>query len=239
MANTRAARRSAGAQPRSARARLIGSLRPRATLGQIVAGALCALLGFALVAQIRHAGADELATLRQDDLVLLLDDLTVRADQLQGEVDRLRTDRDELASGVDLENVALEIARARATHEGILSGRLPASGPGIEIVLSDPGQVLRSAHLFHLTQELRNAGAEVIEVSGVRLVASSSFVDIGGAITLDGQGIASPFVWVVIGDPDTLDRAIEIQGGALALLRREGAEATVERLERVTVTATV
>ena len=62
---------------------------------------LCAVLGFALVAQIQHSGQDDLAALRQDDLVRLLDDLTNRNEQLDAEVSRLQASRDELATGTD------------------------------------------------------------------------------------------------------------------------------------------
>ena len=218
---------------------IAATLKPTLSMSQLLAALLCALLGFALVAQLRLSGEDELATLRQDDLVLLLDDVTSRADQMEAEVLRLQASRDELISGADSERVALDLALARAGTEGILSGRLEATGPGIHITVDDPNRTLRASHLFNLLEELRNAGAEAAQVNGVRLVASSSFEDVAGKIQVDGQLLTAPFEWTVIGDPATLDRALEIHGGALPTIRREGGTTEAQMAEVVVIDATV
>ena len=108
------------------------------------------------------------------------------------------------------------------------------------MVIRDPGGELTAELMVNLLEELRNAGIEVAQVNGVRLVASSSFVDDGGRIAVDGTVIESPFEWVVIGDPPTIDRALEIPGGALPRIRAAGATTDeVEQLDLVTVDATV
>jgi uncharacterized protein YlxW (UPF0749 family) len=213
-------------------------MRPRVSRSHVLIGVLCAALGFALVVQVRQSGQDELASLRQDDLVRLLDEVTQRAEQLDDEVARLQQSRDELASGTGRAQAAQELAEQRAASEGILSGRLPAQGPGVEIQIVDATDKLEASHLFNVLEELRNAGAEAVQVNGVRLVTSSSFVDGRDGIQVDGQRIDSPYRWVAIGDPATLDRALEIPGGALATVRTQGATATTERSEEVTVDAT-
>ncbi|PZR52831.1 hypothetical protein DNL40_10480 [Xylanimonas oleitrophica] len=214
-------------------------MRPRATRSQVLAGVLCGLLGFALVVQVRQSGQDELSSLRQDDLVRLLDEVTVRAEQLEGEVSRLQRSRDELESGTGQAQAALEVAQRRAESEGILSGRLPAQGPGVQIEVSDPGARLRAAKLFNVLEELRNAGAEAVQVNGVRLVTSSAFVDTDAGIAVDGQVLSSPYRWTAIGDPATLDRALEIPGGGLAQIRTDGATAATTREDVVVVDAVV
>ncbi|MGZ4604272.1 MAG: hypothetical protein ACXV0U_11835, partial [Kineosporiaceae bacterium] len=67
-----------------ARGRLRRAMRPRATRAQLLAGALCALLGFALVVQARQTQVQGLDSLRQADLVRVLDNVTnaeARAEQ--------------------------------------------------------------------------------------------------------------------------------------------------------------
>jgi uncharacterized protein YlxW (UPF0749 family) len=222
--------------------RLKRSFRPTVSRSQVMVGLLCALLGFAVVVQVRQSGQETLSSLRQDDLVRLLDEVTVRADQLDGEVARLRTSRDELASGSGQAQAALDVARQRATSEGILSGRLPAQGPGVVVTIREPDAAnqLKAQHLFNLLEELRNAGAEVVQVNDVRLVASSSFVDgSDGTILVDGVLLTRPYRWRVIGDPATLDRALEIPGGALPTIRSAGGSAVTEQLDEVTIDAVV
>ena len=60
--------------------------------------------------------------------------------------------------------------------------RCPATGPGIELTISDPNGKVGPDVLLDALQELRDAGAEAVEISSldgpaVRVVASTSFVD--------------------------------------------------------------
>jgi uncharacterized protein YlxW (UPF0749 family) len=225
--------------PQTPMQRLKRSMRPTFSRSQLMAGLLCGLLGFALVVQVRQSGQAELSTLRQDDLVRLLDEVTSRAEQLDAEVGRLQSSRDELASGTGQAQAALEVAQQRATSEGILSGRLPAQGPGVVVTIRAAGSELRAQHMFNMLEELRNAGAEVVQVNDVRLVTSSSFVDVADGIQVDGTLLTPPYRWTVIGDPATLDRALEIPGGALPTVRNAGGTATTEQKNLVTVDATI
>ncbi len=217
--------------------RLAEALRPRLSRSQLLAGVLCAAVGFALVVQVQQSASDQLSSARQEDLVRLLDEVTQRADRLDDEVARLEATRDELASGTGQAQAALELARERAQSEGILSGRLPAEGPGVEISILDPDGRLAAAQLFNVLEELRNAGAEAIELNGVRLVTSSWFVDRDGVIVVDDQELSSPYRWTAIGDPATISPALEIPGGAFATVRNKGARVTLLSQDLVQVTA--
>ncbi|NUS66032.1 MAG: DUF881 domain-containing protein [Saccharothrix sp.] len=228
---------SAPAEPPSGWRRVVKLLRPHGTRSELLTGLLCLALGFALAVQVGQSTGDQLSSLRQDELVRLLDEVTQRADQLDAEVGDLEAIRDDLQSEDGRDQAARDLAEQRAEQEGILSGRLPAQGPGVEIRVTDGAKPLEAQALFNLLEELRNAGAEAIQVNGKRLVTTSYFVDSGGGVVLDGGAIASPYEWTAIGDPDTIDRALEIPGGALPRIREEGGEATTTRSERVDVDA--
>lgn len=212
-------------------------LRPRGTRSEVLTGLLCLALGFALAVQVGQSTGDQLSSLRQDELVRLLDEVTQRADQLDAQVTDLEEIRDDLRSEDGRDQAARDLARQRAEQEGILSGRLPAHGPGVEVHVADGDRPLEAQVLFNLLEELRNAGAEAIQVNGVRLVTTSYFVDSGGGVVLDGAAIASPYEWTAIGNPETIDRALEIPGGALPRVREEGGEATTTVLNQVSVDA--
>jgi uncharacterized protein YlxW (UPF0749 family) len=214
------------------------AMRPQLTRSKLLAGLLCALLGFALAVQVSQTQEQQLSSLRQSDLVRLLDEVTQRANELEERVATLQSTRDELKSGSGQQQAALELAQKQSESQGILSGRLPAEGPGIELSIVEPGQPLTAPKMFNILEELRNAGAEVIEVNGVRLVTSSYFEDRDGGIVVDGQKITSPYRWKVIGDPSTLETALEIPGGAMATVRTAGAVPTITQKELVTVDAT-
>ncbi len=226
-----------GPHPASGWKRVGQLLRPRGTRSELLTGLLCLALGFALAVQVGQSTGDQLSSLRQDELVRLLDEVTQRADQLDAEVSDLEAIRDDLQSEDGRDQAARDLAQQRAEQEGILSGRLPARGPGVEIHVADGDKPLEAQALFNLLEELRNAGAEAIQVNGVRLVTTSYFVDSGGGVVLDGAAISSPYEWTAIGDPDTIDRALEIPGGALPRIREEGGEATTTVEDDVLVDA--
>lgn len=232
-------RHGAGELPEPQGLRGLGRvLRPRASRSQIIVGVLCALVGFALVAQVSQTQEDQLSSLRQSDLVRLLDDVTQRSGELEDQVASLEATRDELQSGSGRARAALEVAQQQEQTQGILSGRLPAQGPGVEIEVVEGGSALDAFSLFNVLEELRNAGAEAMEVNGVRLVASSYFEDTADGVVVDGQPISSPYRWTAVGDPSTLETALEIPGGAMATLRTDGARTTVRQQDQVEVTST-
>lgn len=216
---------------------LAHSFAPRATRGQLIAGLLCALLGFALVVQVRANRDDGLASLRQDELVRILDDVTRRGDELEAQVASLRAQRTELRTGSDTERAAREAAAQRSQVEGILAGQLPAEGPGVELVVRGGDEPLPAPVLYNVLEELRNAGAEAIQVGDQRITASSYFVDEADGIEVDGVVLTSPYRWLAIGDPDTIITALSIPGGALAAVRNAGGSTDLEAKDLVEVTA--
>ncbi|MBU4335235.1 MAG: DUF881 domain-containing protein [Actinobacteria bacterium] len=211
-------------------------LRPSSTRSQLIIGALCALLGFGVVAQVHQTSEANLSGLTQDELVRILDEATDRADALSVEAADLQRELAELESGSDTREAALAAAERNAAAQGILTGRLPAEGPGVKVVVSDPDGQVRPLTLLNLLEELRNAGAEAVSLNGHRVVASSSFTGSAGEVMLDGQVLEAPFVWYAIGDPDTIDTALGIPGGADAAVRRDGGRATVTKLNALTIT---
>jgi len=73
--------------------RLLRAGRPRATRAQLLAGILCAALGFGVVVQVRQTNDAGLADLREADLVRILDDTSERGDRLAAEVRDLEATR--------------------------------------------------------------------------------------------------------------------------------------------------
>src|SRR6478609_4494411 len=190
-------RHESGGDPGTARTQLRGAMRLKATRTQVVIGVLCALLGFGLVAQVQATSGDSLLrTARTADLVRLLDDLGERQQRLDTERAQLVESRDKLVSGADTGAAALAEAKERARSLGVLAGTVPDTGPGVVVRIADPEQKVTAAVLLDTVQELRDAGAEAIQIDDVRVVAQTAFVDGPGAqqVSADGQVLARPFV---------------------------------------------
>ncbi|MBM2616236.1 DUF881 domain-containing protein [Actinoplanes sp. LDG1-06] len=201
---------------------------------------LLALFGFTLVVQLKSNDSDEgLASARQEDLVRILSDLEARDSRLQSEISALETSQRQLTSGVAGRQAALAEAQKRADELGLLSGTLPARGPGLRIVLDG----VKASAILNAVQELRGAGGEVMQITGsggeaVRIVASSYFVDAeGGGIIADSQRLSGPFTLTVIGQPSVMQTALQIPGGVVASVNSGGGSVTLEQRTLVEVTA--
>jgi uncharacterized protein YlxW (UPF0749 family) len=228
--------------------RLRSAMRPAVSRGSLLPALLCAVLGFAVVVQVRSTQDAGLDGLRQSDLVRILDDVTERSDRLRSEAQALQDTQAKVTNGTDGTRAALDAARARSQVLGILAGTLPATGPGIELTISDPGGKVKSDVLLDTLQELRDAGAEAVEIGSldgpaVRVVASTSFVDPDGSpsgpsrVVVDGTELTSPYRFRVIGDSRTLAAALDIPGGVLDVLRQDDAQEVVTQREDVTITS--
>jgi uncharacterized protein YlxW (UPF0749 family) len=225
------------------RGRLRAALRPRSTRGQVIAAVLCGVLGFAAAVQVRANRDADLEGQRQTDLVRILDDVSDRSARLQAEAAELERTKERLTGGTSGSRGALEEARDRADTMGILAGTLPATGPGLELTISDPKGQVAADVLLDAMQELRNAGAEAMEISqvggpSVRVVASTHLADAeDGAVEVDDVALESPYRFVVIGDATTMAAALDIPGGVLDVLRQRGAQGAVAQRESVTISS--
>ncbi|GAA4886467.1 DUF881 domain-containing protein [Serinicoccus chungangensis] len=220
-----------------ARRRLRAFSRFHPTRGQLVAALLTASLGVALVAQARVTEEAGLQQLRQTELVALLDDVTTRAQELGVEVAELEDDRSRLL-GSEGDEAAREAARQRLQSYQILAGTVPVEGPGITVLVDDDAGVITQTMLLDGIQELRDAGAEAIQVGTVRVVASS-YVGTGdqGQVLLDGQALSTPYTITAVGEAHTLAGAMAIPGGFSDSLRGAGADVTVVEADTVLIDA--
>lgn len=225
-------------QDNTPRRRLRTALRPRASRTQALVGLLCLVLGFALAAQV-HANREEakFATARQDELVGILDTLSQRSERLRAEIGSLEQTRADLEKDSRGEAAVTE-ARERASTYAVLAGTVPVNGPGIEMVIEDPEGKVTASMMLDTLQELRDAGAEAVQIGTVRTVASTYFTDArGGGVIVDGRRLTPPYRLLVVGDPHTLATALDIPGGITESLRGVGAEGGVTQHDRISITA--
>jgi len=210
-----------------------------ATRGQVLIGVILAILGFALVTQLRTAQqSPRFASARQEDLVRILDDLTARGERLRAEIQELERTRERLTGGAGQDAAALAESRRRQDVLRILAGTVAAAGPGVVVTIEDPEHAVTSDVLLDTMQELRDAGAEALQVNDVRLTAASWFSDSGATVVADGKPLRAPYVFTAIGDPHTLADAMAIPGGVVdSVTGRSGASTEVVERSRVVVSA--
>ncbi|GAA4692687.1 DUF881 domain-containing protein [Nocardioides nanhaiensis] len=224
--------------PASGRARLRHALLAP-TQRQVVVALLLALLGFAVVTQVRDNQVDDsYAGLRQQDLIDVLSGLSGARQRAEAERTRLERLRDDLQSDTSRRQAALQQAETEADALAILGGLVPVTGSGVRIVISEETGRVRLGSLLDVVQELRTVGAEAIAVNGeVRVVAQTSFEEVEGGFLIDGEVLEPPYVIDVIGEPALLSEAISFIDGPARAIRRDGGEVTVEELSSLDIEA--
>lgn len=211
-------------------------LRP--TVSQLAVALLIGGLAFAVTLQIRNDDTDDYTGVRGDDLVELLKSLDAANERLDSQIDELTATRNELLSSTKLSTKAEKQARERADQLAILAGTVGATGPGVELVVSDPDRNIDAAGLLDMVEELRDAGAEAIVINGVaRVVAQTYFLDDEDAIRVGGREIKRPFVIEAIGDPPTMAEAVRFRGGLIDRVANRGGSASVTEKKKLTITA--
>ncbi|BET51407.1 DUF881 domain-containing protein [Kitasatospora aureofaciens] len=233
-----------GARPErsgpTGRQRLLKGLwPPRLTRAQLIVALLLFGLGFGLAVQVASNSDSDgaLRGARQEDLVRILDELDDRTQRLEDEKQGLEKQRDELENSSDQAEEARKQTLEKERQLGILAGTVAAQGPGITVTIEDTKGTVEADMLLDAIQELRAAGAEAIQVNGVRVVAGTYLADADNSVSVDGNKINAPYRFQVIGKPQDLEPALNIPGGVVQTLEKEQATVTVERSSKIVVDA--
>jgi uncharacterized protein YlxW (UPF0749 family) len=178
---------------------------PRRTAA-VVLLAFGLLVTVAAVQTSRNASADDASRAGLIEQVNLRRDTV---DALQRQVAREQSRTQGLRSQLTAVSTQEQAARARLQRLGLRTGFGSVTGPGIRVTVnSAPGsagsQLVRDSDLTLLTDALWAAGAEAISVNGERLTVLSAFRNVGVGILVNSQPLTPPYVFSVVGDPDTL-----------------------------------
>lgn len=211
--------RDAGYEIAAAR-RAAGAVRRPRWLDQAAVAAGCALIGFVLVIAYvhTHRAAPE-ATKVRDGLVARVlaaqHTGTQLTDQLHRLTAQLNAERDRALAGSGL---AAGLDRAQ-----LLAGQVAVTGPGLQVVLSEPpppapstapgrrapvpgaaGNILTDRDVRSVVNELWADGAEAIAVNNIRLLPTSAIRFAGDAVLVDLQPVTPPYTIQAVGEANAL-----------------------------------
>ena len=187
----------------------------RPSLSQLIVAVVVCLVTATAILSARQRQADtNYQSLRRSDLVALLDSLSSQSDRLDSEISSLSRTKTKLENSATSQKAAQEANQARLNALQVLSGEVAAQGPGITVTILDPQQRVTPQLLVDAIQELRDAGAEAIQINHtVRVVASTWFDAHATTLIADGVTVQRPIVIDAIGDPATLSGALKFRGG--------------------------
>ena len=191
---------------------------------------MCALLGYGYMIQINNADATY-ETLSEDELTRLISETGTQVQNLEQRKSELTNQLESLKAAANKTQEAERIAKQNEETNGILAGRLPATGKGVSISISQGSKTM-----YKLIEELRNAGAEVMAINSVRVVTKTYVSDTDDGLECDGVALRAPYRILAIGDPQNLQNAVNIAGGVGSSLKvKYGATVSVTSSDSITI----
>jgi uncharacterized protein YlxW (UPF0749 family) len=197
---------------------------------QLILGAACFVFGLLLMVQFRTQGtiakmmAQSESASDQTQIISNLYDANVT---LRKEVDTLQRQQQDQESGRATARLAQMLTDLEKLR--VVNGVEPAVGPGVELTVAAD---IRAEDVQDLMNELRNAGAEAVALSGMRITARSAITEQRGAVILDGRQLTAPFVFDAVGAPDVLERALSRKGGLVSYLQTTYPEGKIDVAKR-------
>lgn len=133
----------------------------------------------------------------------------------------------------------------------LFAGLTDVVGPGIIVEIKDSAGVrsgtvngftmdanfgiVHDDQLLMFLNELRASGAEALSLNDERIIATSEIRCAGPTVSVNNTKKGAPFVIRAIGDPDTLESALRISGGAIDQVGLYGIEVTVKRADALNI----
>jgi len=170
------------------------------------------LLAFGLLVTVAAVQTSRNASVDDASRASLIDQVNLRRQavaDLQRELAREESRGLALRSQLTTLSTSEQAAQSRLQRLQVRTGFGGVRGPGIEATVGNApdaagAELIRDSDLTLLTDALWAAGAEAISVNGERLTVLSAFRNVGVGILVNSQPLNPPYVFSVVGDPDTL-----------------------------------
>ncbi|MHB8637342.1 MAG: DUF881 domain-containing protein [Fimbriimonadaceae bacterium] len=195
--------------------------------------AMCVLLGFMLT---RAWVTDQSRTSRFKLLAPQIQarvgsgslDLQEEAKKMETEVQHLQDENTKMEVSLSTQTGSTKVLNEQLQEAKVFAGLTEVEGPGLVVTLRDSTkppqsfvqeQIIHDGDVLRVVNELWNAGAEAIAVNGHRVVTTTSIRCVGSTILVNNTPIASPVAIRALGDPATLEGALNLPAGVLSEIR--------------------
>ena len=141
----------------------------------------------------------------------------------------------------------LKVLTKRLERAEMLGGLTQVHGPGVEVMIEDSTSKIDAgnagAYLIHdidllrVINELRDAGAEAIDLNGERLLATSEIRCAGSTLSVNNARYSQPYVIRAIGDPTTLENALSMRNGVVDVLGLYGIKTSIVKKDELLIEA--
>ena len=193
---------------------------------------LCGILGAMLALSVRTQQVVQhtVAVTSADILQKQLDDQqrTIKAQQVQiakYENGALSHSAETQALSADLKSYKFQAGLTTVQGPGVIvtlndsKNPYPSGLNGLPAAAGPPPNIIHDGDIDQVVNELKAAGAEAISVNDQRLVATSPIRCAGPTVFINNVAQTPPYSIKAIGEPRTLETALNIPGGISTLLK--------------------
>ncbi len=141
----------------------------------------------------------------------------------------------------------LKVLTKRLERAEMLGGLTDVSGSGVEVIIEDStsrvdntnagAYLIHDLDLLRVINELRDAGAEAIDLNGERILATSEIRCAGSTLSVNNARYSQPYVIHAIGDPETMKNALGMRNGVADVLSLYGIKTTITPKENLVIRA--
>ena len=214
----------------------------------ITLGIMCFLLTVALCIQLKTMNSanstvsQSLADNELRDEVLRMKE---RYDNAYADLENAQKELEKIRQEATQNDGEAEAKEQELKENNMLLGNTDVTGEGVEVILADADttntnlnaslQIIHYDDIQIVVNELKNAGAEAIEVNGQTIVNTTAITCEGNIIKKNGEKIGSPFTIKAIGSQNLLYGALERAGSYLDQIRDGGNTAQVTKVDNITI----
>ena len=218
----------------------------------IILGTMCLILTIGIAIQIKTVNSNGSAVSSNQQINELKTQVLKMKEKYENSYEKLEVAQKQLKetrTTVTSNDEELKALEEEIKKDNILLGLTDVTGKGVTITLEDAniasgtlGTILDPSYLIihdvdilQVVNELKNAGAEAIDVNGQRIINDSTIVCDGNVIVVNGKKISSPFIINAIGYPERL-ATLKRPGGYLPKMEESYIKTTLNKSDKVTIT---
>ncbi len=179
--------------------------------------AVAVLLGALAVTQYRAQDvfSRTLTAENASSLTTLIAQISDRNSRLRDEILGLRLRLDAAQGSSQSGEIALRDLREEFRQVQVAAAHTGVTGPGVVVQIDGP---FDERAMGDLVNEVRNAGAEAVGISGQRVGPRSWLARASGGLMLDNRLLTSPYRVQAVGSPETISVALTRTGGIVGQL---------------------
>ncbi|QUH26767.1 DUF881 domain-containing protein [Serpentinicella alkaliphila] len=217
--------------------------------GKAALAILCGILGLVISMQFKTVrntpGGGTISTQKAHQLAIELNNLRNEKELLNEELTNLERRLKEYELSESDENLIIKNLKNDLERYQLYTGLKPAVGPGVTITVEDPATESPSTEgsfimynydiILSLINKLNASGAEAISINDQRYIATTEVYYTSNNILINQVPTNPPFVIKAIGNPDTLEAALNMRFDVVWEMRQYGLQVNIKKENMIEV----